>query len=158
MANITINGKDIHLHERVKHTAVMEVQNLMTTWVLENIDIKSLNLTEKDSVENMIKQAMLVNPDIVSTIKGVQDTLSIDQTILLSTRMSLKELAALKTDMYEDDYINLFKASKEALGGTAEDFFVVYDSSTPLNQTEELIQAMDRVTEMVSEMRAGIVV
>jgi len=139
MANIVINGTDIDLHERPKHSAVMAVQNFMTDWLLSRIDVAALDLDAGTDLESTIKQAMVVDPTLLQELTLMQKTLAIDQTIILSTGLTTKELTALKDDMYEDEYMNLYERAKEALGGDAADFFGRYVT----NMTSKVEPALD---------------
>jgi len=153
MAEISIDGKLIVLTERPKHRAVISVENIMTDWMMGNIDVKSLNLNEGASIEDTLKQAMLQNSNVVAKVTKMQQTLELDKTIILATGYTLKELDDLKDDMYEDDYHRLFNASVHALGGTAEDFLDAYTSSTPSKkQVQEDLILEEKMMEMMAPL------
>ena len=123
---ITISGIDIELHKRPKHAAVVKVQNLMTEWLMSKID--TTNLDSSLSIEVALQQAVVADPKLMKAATEMLQTLELDQTILLATNMEYGELEKLKETVYEDEYIGLFEASCEAMGGTANDFFEIYYS------------------------------
>jgi hypothetical protein len=126
MTTITINDREIELHARPKHAAVVKVQNLMTEWLMSKID--TTNLDSSLSIEVALQQAVVVNPELMKAATEMQQTLELDQTIMLATNMECRALEKLKETMYEDEYIGLFEASCEAMGGSANDFFGIYYS------------------------------
>jgi hypothetical protein len=129
--NITISGKEIELNERPKHKAVMQVQNIMTEWLMENIDLS--NLAPSTSIEEALQQSLVSNPALAVSVNQMQQTLQIDQTIMLATGFSYKELNALKDEVFEDEYQQLYEGACKALGGNASDFFGAYSSGSFLN-------------------------
>jgi hypothetical protein len=122
--NITISGKEIELNERPKHKAVMQVHDIMTEWLMSKVDMTGYSPNE--NIESVMKKAMVKNPKLTIEVSQMQLTLERDQTIMLSTGFSYKELSELKDEMYEDDYHALFEKSRTAIGGTANDFFEAY--------------------------------
>lgn len=123
---ITINGKDIELHERPKHRAVLQVQGIMTTWMIDKVEMSSIH--PEIPMEEALKEILLSNPELATEIASMQCTLQFDQTIMLSTNMSYSELQELNNEITEADYRELYEASRDAIGGTAEDFFDYYSS------------------------------
>lgn len=123
---ITINSKEIELYEQPKHLAVLQVQDIMTTWMMEKVDMSKLD--PNIALEDAIKQALMTNPDLAIEIAPMQRMLPFDQTIMLSTNMSYGELQKLNDEITEAEYRELYKESRDAIGGTAEDFFDYYSS------------------------------
>ena len=121
---ITIAGQKIKLYEHPKHRAVQQVQDIMTTWMLDKVDMSTID--QNMELEYAIKQALIKDPKLAAEITSMQRTLPLDQTIMLATNMTYKELQALADDITEAEYIKLHDVSKEAIGGTANDFFGVY--------------------------------
>jgi len=125
---ITIAGQKIKLYENPKHRAVQQVQDIMTSWMLDKVDMNTID--QDMELEDAIKQALINNPKLASEITPMQRTLPLDQTIMLATNMSYKELQALADDITEAEYINLYEESRKSIGGTANDFFGVYITGT----------------------------
>jgi len=123
---ITINGKEIELFEHPKHRAVQQVQDIMTSWMMEKIDMSAID--QDMALEDAIKQALMTNPKLASEITPMQRSLPFDQTIMLATGMTYKELQNFADDITESEYRKMYEASKAAIGGTAEDFFEYYNS------------------------------
>ena len=123
---ITINGKEIELHEHPKHRAVLQVQGIMTTWMMGEIDISKLDPNME--LKTAIKHALMENPNMATEIEPMQRMLPFDQTIMLSTNMSYKELQKLNDEITEAEFRELYEASCDAIGGTADYFFGYYDS------------------------------
>lgn len=126
MSTITINGREIELNARPKHAAVVKVQNLMTDWLMSQIDTS--NMDQSVSIEVALQKAVIQDRDLTQKVTEMQQTLEIDQTIILSTGMEYSELVELKNSIYEDEYVGLFEAACKAIGGTANDFFGLYYS------------------------------
>ena len=135
---ITIAGQKIKLNEHPKHRAVQQVQDIMTTWMLDKVDMSTID--QDMELEEAIKQALIKDPKLAAEITSMQRTLPLDQTIMLATNMSYKELQALADDITEAEYIKLHEESKKAIGGTANDFFGVYTTgmSGTMMTTEDL--------------------
>ena len=135
---ITIAGQKIKLHEHPKHRAVQQVQDIMTTWMLDKVDMSTID--QDMELEDAIKQALIKDPKLAAEITSMQRTLPLDQTIMLATNMTYKELQALADDITEAEYIKLHEDSKGAIGGTANDFFGVYilGMSGTMMTTEDL--------------------
>ena len=125
---ITISTKKIKLYEHPKHRAVQQVQDIMTTWMLGKVDMSTID--QNMELEDAIKQALIKDPKLAAEITSMQRTLPLDQTIMLATNMDYKELQVLADDITEAEYIQLYKESKTAIGGTANDFFGVYTTDT----------------------------
>ena len=123
---ITINEQEIELHEHPKHRAVQQVQDIMTGWMIDKIEMSSID--PGMPMEDAIKAALLSNPGLATEIASLQRTLPFDQTIMLATTMSYKELQELTNEITEAEYRELYKASRDAIGGSAEDFFGYYSS------------------------------
>lgn len=123
---ITIAGKEIQLNEHPKHRAVQQIQDIMTTWMMEKIDMSAID--QDMPLEVAIKQALMTNPKLAGEITPMQRLLPFDQTIMLATNMSYKELQALADDMTESEYRTLYEKSKDVIGGSAVDFFGYYNS------------------------------
>lgn len=123
---ITINRKEIELYEQPKHRAVLQVQDIMTTWMMEKVDMSKLD--PNVALEDAIKQALMTNPNLATEIAPMQRMLPFDQTIMLATNMSYGELQNLTNDVTEAEYRELYKGSMDAIGGTADDFFDYYSS------------------------------
>lgn len=128
MRTITINNKDIELHEQPKHKAVQQVQDIMTTWMMNKIDLSQLD--PDMALEDAIKQSLVTNPELASEITPMQRMLPFDQTIMLATNMSYGELQGISDEITEAEYRELYEASRDAIGGTADDFFGYYDINT----------------------------
>ena len=123
---ILINGTEIELNEHPKHSAVQQVQDIMTGWMIDKIEMSSIDTGMP--MEDAIKAALLSDPGLATEIASLQRTLPFDQTIMLATTMSYKELQGLLDDVTEAEYRELYEASKLAIGGSAEDFFDYYSS------------------------------
>ena len=123
---ITIADKEIELCENPKHRAVQQVQDIMTSWMMEKIDMSKID--QDMPLEDAIKQALMTNPKLAGEITPMQRLLPFDQTIMLATNMSYKELQALADDLTESEYRTLYEKSKEVIGGSADDFFGYYNS------------------------------
>ena len=123
---ITIAGQKIKLNEHPKHRAVQQVQDIMTTWMLDKVDMNTID--QDVELEDAIKQALIKDPKLAAEITSMQRTLPLDQTIMLATNMSYKELQALADDIIENDYLKLYVESMKSIGGTANDFFDVYNT------------------------------
>lgn len=128
---MNIAGKEIEFDERPRHKSVVAVQNLMTDWLLKNIDLE--NIDGGLPIEAAMKQQVLRNPTLLLEVQELEASLAIDQTIMLSTSMTYKELKILKDTLYEDEYLKMYDISMEALGGSADSFFEIYDSDSNLN-------------------------
>jgi NCAIR mutase (PurE)-related protein len=144
---ITIADQKIKLYEHPKHRAVQQVQDIMTTWMLEKVDMSTID--QDMELEDAIKQALMNNPKLASEITPMQRTLPLDQTIMLATNMSYKELQAIADDMTEAEYIKLYEESKKTIGGTANDFFGVY--STGIVGTMETMKPQDPETLPITQ-------
>lgn len=125
---VTIGEREIEFDERPRHKAIVAVQNLMTNWLLENINLKDID--GDLPIEIVMKQQVLRNPVLLIEIEEFEESLLIDQTIMLSTGMTYKELKLLKDSLYEDEYIEMYNAATKALGGTADSFFDIYDTNS----------------------------
>jgi len=132
-----INGNEISFETRPKHGMVMRVRNLETAVLEKYVDIT--RLAQNDKLQEVIQNEMMSNPELRTAMAEVQASKHLDQTILLSAHidgkpMTYERLVQLKEVMYEDEYMELFEKSKEALGGKeAKDFFSTYRGSIDLN-------------------------
>ena len=123
---ITINGKEIELYEQPKHRAVLQVQDIMTTWMMDKVEMSSIR--PEIPMEDALKEILLSRPELTTDMASMQRTLQFDQTIMLATNMSYKELQNVTNNVTEVEYRELYEASRDAIGGTAEDFFGYYNS------------------------------
>lgn len=118
---IEIAGRILELHEKPKHRAVKSARNIMRDWALRNLPLDRFG--PNDKIDELIKQEMAVNRDVAISIVDINETIEDDQTIMLATGLTYQELCELKNELYEDEYVLLLEKSKEAIGGTASDFF-----------------------------------
>lgn len=123
---ITINSMEIELHEQPKHRAVLQVQDIMTTWMMDKVEMSSIR--PEIPMEDALKEILLSRPELTTEMASMQRTLQFDQTIMLATNMSYKELQNVTNDVTEAEYRTLYEGSRDAIGGTAEDFFGYYNS------------------------------
>ena len=126
---ITINGKEIELYEQPKHLAVLQVQDIMTTWMMDKVEMSSIR--PEIPMEDALKEILLSRPELTTEMASMQRTLQFDQTIMLATNMSYKELQNVTNNVTEVEYRELYEASRDAIGGTADYFFGYYNSGIP---------------------------
>ena len=143
-------GKELTLSPRVKHKYVRRAQNLMTEWMLKNIDMKTIMDTGdggEASMSGILQTAILANPALASDIQELENSMLIDQTIMLASGLDHSVLVTLKNEAYEEDYINLYKKCVELLGGDANDFFGVYrtDLSSKQSKTKPKVSGKPQV-------------
>jgi len=131
----TFGGQELNLSPRVKHKYVRRAQNLMTEWMLQNIDMTSiLNAGGKEeaSMNELLHTAIMEKPNLAIEIQDIENSIILDQTIMLASGLDYPVLVGLKEEAYEDEYIELYEKCSELLGGNANDFFEVYlTGSTP---------------------------
>lgn len=151
MSTITIAGRDIELHTRPKHAAVVKVQNLMTDWLMNRIDTS--NMDSKIPIEVALQQAVISDSSLTQKVTEMQKTLEIDQTIMLATCMEYQELSALISTAYEDEYFELYEASKDIMGATSTDFFEAYTLSMSLTK---LLLKKAEVEEYLKQLQLKI--
>lgn len=133
-----IGDREIEFDERPRHKSVVAVQNLMTNWLLANIDLKDIDNSLR--VEVGLRQQIFKNPTLLIAVEEMEASMEIDQTIMLSTTMTYKELVALKEDLYEDEYLQMYEASKSAIGGSAKDFLKVYDTDSKSRTIPKILE------------------
>lgn len=141
-STILINGQEIELHEHPKHRAVQQVQDIMTGWMIDKIEMSSID--PGMPMEDAIKASLMRDPGLATEISSLQRTLPFDQTIMLATNMSYKELQGLTDEITEDEYRELYEASKLAIGGSADDFFGYYSSG--MSGTQMTVQ-VDQIVD-----------
>lgn len=127
----TIAGTVLKLSARVKHKHVRRAQNLMTDWMLKNIDmtiIMSASDGKEASMSEMLQAAILAKPQLAADIQDLENSMAIDQTIMLASGLDHSILMELKEEAYEDEYIGLYEKCFKLLGGDANSFFEVYRS------------------------------
>lgn len=125
----TFAGQELNLSPRVKHKYVRRAQNLMTEWMLQNVDMTALiNSEDKEesSMREMLQAAIMDKPNLAMDIQDIENSIILDQTIILASGLEYPVLVGLKEEAYEDEYIELYKTCSKLLGGNANDFFEVY--------------------------------
>ena len=141
----TFAGQELELSPRVKHKYVRRAQNLMTEWMLQNVDMKTLinsGNNEEASMSEMLQAAIMEKPNLAMDIQDIENSIIIDQTIMLASGLDHVVLIGLKEEAYEDEYIELYEKCSELLGGNANDFFEVY--RTGLTSKQRKTQAPKR--------------
>ena len=132
MTTISINNREIKLHARPKHKAVMQAQNIMTDWLMKTVDTN--NVDSSVPLEVALQRAIVADPKHTLAVAQIQQTLQIDQTIMLATGMEYQDIQELREDIYEDEYHELHSKSQDVIGGTAADFFECYTTNMSLKQ------------------------
>jgi len=128
MKPMNINGFEITFTERPKHKSVVAAKGIMTTELLNMMDLSEVDPTK--GISDFLKDKISEDPDMIVKLSNLKSDLSIDQTIILATGLEYSTLQEIKEEMYADEFIDLFEKSKESLGGkTAEDFFAIYPTS-----------------------------
>ena len=130
-------GQELNLSPRVKHKYVRRAQNLMTEWMLRNIDMTAIMGTESKneaSMNEMLHTAIMEKPDLAIEIQDIENSIILDQTIMLASGLDYVVLTELKEEAYEDEYIELYEKCSDLLGGNANDFFEVYLTGSTLKQ------------------------
>ena len=141
----TFGGQELNLSPRVKHKYVRRAQNLMTEWMLQNVDMATIMSTGdggEASMSEMLQAAILAKPQLAGDIQDIENSIIIDQTIMLASGLDHVVLIKLKEEAYEDEYIELYEKCSELLGGNANDFFEVY--RTGLTSKQRKTQAPKR--------------
>ena len=152
MANqYTISGHTVDLIERPKHSAVMRVQGLITEWMMSKIDVTNLEPTL--GIEDALQAAILKEPGMAQELSQLQQTMEIDQTILLASNMTIAQLTAIKTEAYEDEYIEFYDAAVDALGGSANSFFENYNINIRSRRRDKRVEVA--VEKMKSASPSG---
>lgn len=121
--------QELNLSSRVKHKHVRRAQNLMTEWMLQNVDVAALinaGNKEEASMSEMLRGIIMEKPDLAMEIQDIENSIILDQTIMLASGLDYVVLMGLKEEAYEDEYIDLYKTCSKLLGGNANDFFEVY--------------------------------
>lgn len=152
-----IAGKEIELIGRPKHRSVIQAQDIMTDWLLKTVDTNDIDQTVP--LEVALQRAIVANPKHTMVISQMQQTLAIDQTIMLATGMEYHEIMELREDIYEDEYHDLYSKSREAIGGTAQDFFERYTTNMSLKQLvakkTSLTQEINVLTTQLQNLALG---
>jgi len=136
--DFTVGDQVFKLSSRPKHKAVKEIRNILTGWLLDRIDLSELKGSKSMSLEDALQKVILSDPRMALEVEDIESTLLVDQTIILSTGLSYKELSAVKDEMYEDEYMDLFDKCVEVLGGDANSFFGRYDSKSTSRSTKKV--------------------
>ena len=122
-------GRELTLSSRVKHKYVRRAQNLMTEWMMQNVDVAALisaGNNEEASMSEMLRGVIMEKPKLAMEIQDIENSIILDQTIMLASGLDYAVLIELKEEAYEDEYIELYKTCSKLLGGNANDFFEVY--------------------------------
>lgn len=138
--DFSINGQMVSLSSRVKHKTVRKTQNIMTDWMLTHIDLETLVASGEQgeaSIGEMLKAAITANPKLASEIQDLENSMILDQTIMLASNLDHSVLLEIKENAYEDEYIGLYEKSCELLGGNANNFFDVYRTGLTSRQLKE---------------------
>lgn len=125
----TFAGQELTLSARVKHKYVRRVQNIMTEWMMNNLDMKTLMESGdggEASMSTLLQNAIMADPQMALKIQDLENSMILDQTIILASGIEHSVLLELKEEAYEDEYIELYEKCRELLGGNANDFFEVY--------------------------------
>ena len=133
----TVGKQAFKLSSRPKHKDVKAIRNILTGWLLDRIDLSEIKGSKSISLEDALQKVILSDPRMALEVEDIESTLLSDQTIILATGLSYKELTTVKDDMYEDEYIELFDKCVEVLGGDANSFFVRYGSKSTSRSTKK---------------------
>jgi len=136
----TFAGNILKLSSRVKHKYVRRAQNLMTDWMLKNIDmtvIMEASDGKEASMSEMLQAAILAKPQLAADIQDLENSMIIDQTIMLASGLEHEVLIELKEEAFEDEYIELYEKCQKLLGGNANHFFEVYRTGSISARSEK---------------------
>lgn len=138
----SFGGQELTLSPRVKHKVVRRVQNVMTEWMLGKINLETMignGNVDESSMTEMLQQIMRDDPKMVLEIQDMESSMLLDQTIMLASGIEYSLLKTLKDDAYEEDYIKLYQKCYDILGGTADNFFLVYHTgSVPQRKRKQI--------------------
>lgn len=150
----TFAGQELTLSARVKHKYVRRVQNIMTEWMMNNLDMKTLMESGdggEASMSTLLQNAIMADPQMALKIQDLENSMILDQTIILASGIEHSVLLELKEEAYEDEYIELYEKCRELLGGNANDFFEVYriGSTSPRNKRMTMKKNQSETTPQV---------
>ncbi|MCK5013784.1 MAG: hypothetical protein KAS66_08180 [Candidatus Omnitrophica bacterium] len=130
-------GQTLHLSSKVKHKSVKRANNIMTEWMMNNVPLETI-VNSSQGVEapmaELLQTAIMKDPRLAVEIQDLEDSMVIDQTIMLASGLTHPELLSLAEEELEDNYIGLYEKAQELLGGDANDFFAVYRSGSSLKK------------------------
>lgn len=117
----TIGGKSFELHENPKHRAVKNARNYLRDWALQTLDLEKLDTGKEidEAIREMIRKDSSKAVDVIN----MEEEMNTDQTIMLATNKSLKQIEKLKDQLSYQEFNELFEKCKEAIGSDAAGFF-----------------------------------
>jgi hypothetical protein len=129
-----INGEKIELVNEPRHGIVRQLRlrrRKMLAKILNTKDIKP-----EMSIEEAISTLIEKDPEKMMEFAAMQEEFNLFATICLATNR-MWEMEDFD-NLSESEFWHLYERCKDALGGTAEDFFEKYESSISLKVRENL--------------------
>ena len=136
-----VRGEEIELVSEPRHGVVRELRKQRNRMVIKLLsEAKDLFeqgiLKENMKIEDAIEVIGKMKPELLSDFTQMQEEFDFIATISLATNRvwRIEEL----DELTESEFWELYERCKEAIGGTAEDFFARYERSISLKVNQKI--------------------